>query len=162
MLSHQGANGSRGILDPTQCLGLLSHETRVPKGAAGIRINCSLHVTLLKGREDCKASVLSFGIFRECLCYKGTSHAFFLGGGSWGIGLSGERLAELIAVTMKEVRLRAAYGPERSNISSEATHKARSAELGHKPASAPTPEPRVCLLTCSRGGLRSKFSVCDP
>lgn len=39
----------------------------VPKVAAGIHINCSARVTLLKGREDGKESTLS-GVFIECLC----------------------------------------------------------------------------------------------
>lgn len=47
MLRHQGANRYQGILDPTQCLGLLSLDkgaSLVLNGAAGICINCSMHV----------------------------------------------------------------------------------------------------------------------
>lgn len=52
MSGHQSANRYQGILDLTQCLGLLSLDkgaSLVLNGAAGICINCSMHV-LPEGR----------------------------------------------------------------------------------------------------------------
>lgn len=119
----------------------------------------------LKGGEHCKESTLSFGSFRKYLCLKETSHAFPPrppGGGLWAVEISEERLEELIAFTMKGIRLRAALDLERLNILSEATRKVRTAELGSKPMSGLTPQPTVCLLTFSRCELKSKVSVPSP